>query len=528
MGAFRNFRRRLSQSTSGNATLLVAMGIPALIGGTGFAVDTAQWYMWKREMQFAVDQAAVAGAWARADEETEDTYQTRAAQEFDANIDKTDTFVSAPTVILADYAGGNDNSVAVSATATRTLPFSSFLTGEGVTIRAYAQAKFEDGATFTSCLVAVDEDDDGAITIGGNAVLTANCGLAALSTSDEAVTVNGSPTIDAGWVLAAGGIDDWFNENTDDTVLEYLDGLVDPFAGVEPPNPVESQTARTYSCSKKSADITTADITTTLIYSYNYYKGNANSTTPTGWANPKVGYTVGPNTQDDIVVPNGTAAGSTSETTTTRTLLQGSGNNRIWEVETKQTNITYSDIKVTPGTVGAALVPGTYTDLKISCPTTFATGVYILDGGDLDISGQYEVTGSNVMFVLKNGAGFKINGGSNINLTAIQASDLIARGVPADQANELAGMLIFEARDSEGNSENMINGNADTVLNGAIYTSISGISMAGTASVTSQCLMIAARTINLTGTLDMSTFCPVGENIDDVVAVTQPRVRLVA
>ncbi|HEX5645125.1 MAG TPA: hypothetical protein VFX62_06405, partial [Erythrobacter sp.] len=114
------------------------------------------------------------------------------------------------------------------------------------------------------------------------------------------------------------------------------------------------------------------------------------------------------------------------------------------------------------------------------------------------------------------------------NLTAIQASDLIARGVPADQANELAGMLIFEARDSEGNSENMINGNADTVLNGAIYTSISGISMAGTASVTSQCLMIAARTINLTGTLDMSTFCPVGENIDDVVAVTQPRVRLVA
>ncbi|MFZ9396347.1 MAG: pilus assembly protein TadG-related protein [Erythrobacter sp.] len=528
MGAITKFRRRLSRSTSGNATLLVALGLPALIGGTGFAVDTAQWYMWKREMQFAVDQAAIAGAWARSDEDTQDTYTTRAAQEFDANIDKTGTFVSEPSVALADYAGGDDNSVAVSATARRTLPFSSFITGEGVTIRAYAQASFEDGATYTSCLVAVDEDDDGAITIGGNAVLTANCGLAALSTSDEAVTVNGSPTIDAGWILAAGGIDDWFNENTDDTVLEYLDGLKDPFEGVEPPNPVESQVARTYSCSKKGKDTTTADITTTLVYSYNYYKGDRSSTTPTGWINPKVGYTVGPDKEDVILVPNRKLAGSTTTTTSTRTLLAGAGVDRIWEVETKAETIAYTDIQLKSGDSNAALQPGTYTDLKISCPTTFSTGVYILDGGDLDISGQYEVTGSNVMFVLKNGAGFKINGGSNINLTAIQAADLIARGVPAEQANQLAGMLIFEARDSEGNSENMINGNAQTVLNGAIYTSVSGVSMAGTANVTSQCLMIAAATINLTGTLDMSTFCPVDESIEDVVAVTQPRVRLVA
>lgn len=71
-----SIRRKLGQlkaNTSGNATLLVALGMPVLIGGSGLAVDTAEWYMWKRELQFAVDQAALAGAWARSDSDTAST-----------------------------------------------------------------------------------------------------------------------------------------------------------------------------------------------------------------------------------------------------------------------------------------------------------------------------------------------------------------------------------------------------------------------------------------------------------------------
>ncbi|MFN4114522.1 MAG: pilus assembly protein TadG-related protein [Sphingomonadaceae bacterium] len=58
--------------------MLVALGAPALIGAGGFAIDTAQWYMWKRELQHSVDQAAYAGAWALAREESADNWQTRA------------------------------------------------------------------------------------------------------------------------------------------------------------------------------------------------------------------------------------------------------------------------------------------------------------------------------------------------------------------------------------------------------------------------------------------------------------------
>ncbi len=526
MALLREFRKRLCRSTSGNITLLIALGMPALIGGTGFAVDTAQWYMWKREMQFAADQAAVAGAWARAVEATEDTYETRAIQEFNANVQQTGEFVGVPEVALANYAGGVQNSVAVTVTATKRLPFSSFLTGEGVTVRAYAQAKFEGGTTYTSCLVAVNEEADGAITIGGSTVLTAECGLVALSKSDEAITVNGSPTIDAGWVLAAGGIDDWFDSHTDDTILEYVGGLEDPFAELSPPNPAESQVPRTYSC-VRSRTTTTADVISTLIVSYSYFKGSGrNSARPTGWATPEAGYTS--NSQNDVVVPEGTTAGTVTTTSSTWDRLSGIGKNTIWKVETRQETKTYSDIIISGGANAAAVVPGTYTDLKVRCDTTFATGVYILDGGELEITGQYQVTGSNVMFVLKNGAGLKITGGANINLTAIQASDLVARGVPLDQANKLAGMLVFEDRSSGGNNNNIINGNAATILNGTVYLPVSNISMSGTASVTSQCLMIAASTITMTVNLDMSTFCPPSMTEDTIVGVTKPNVRLVA
>ena len=117
----RSFIRRklagLTGCTSGNATLIVALGMPMLIGGAGLGVDVAQWYMWKRELQFAVDQAAIAGAWARAETATEATYVTRATQEFDANLAVTEDFHTTPNVGLANYAGGTNNSVAVSATA---------------------------------------------------------------------------------------------------------------------------------------------------------------------------------------------------------------------------------------------------------------------------------------------------------------------------------------------------------------------------------------------------------------------------
>jgi len=525
-GIRRKIRQMLGCS-SGNATLLVALGAPVLIGGAGLGVDLAQWYMWKRELQFAVDQAAVAGAWAMTDEDTENVYATRAQLEFDANVAVVEDFAVTPTIQLANYAGGSANSVVVSASASRELPFSSFITGNAATITAYAQASFNAGTTFTSCLIAVDDDEDGAITIGGNASLTAGCGMAALSTAPNAVIANGNPTVSAGWILSAGGVDDWFDDNTDDTILENLSGLFDPFENLEPPNPTESQVNRTYTCASTSGT-TTANVSTTTNVSYSYFQGsNSNNATPYSYGAPKSNTTT-TNNATDQVVSNNVVAGTSTANSVQWTHVSGSGGNRVWERRSTAIYTTYSNVATTGGTDAGNVLPGTYTDIFVSCDTSFAPGVYIIDGGGVDVTSQYEVTGNNVMFVLKNGAYLKIRGGPRISLTAIQASDLIARGVPAEQASQLAGMLVFEDRESEGTSLNDINGNASTVLNGTLYFPISNVTFSGTATVTSQCLMIAANTITLQGTTDMSTFCPPTSQEDTIVGNIGARVRLVA
>lgn len=522
---------RLGRNTSGNATLLMAVGMPALIGGAGLAVDTAQWYMWKRELQFATDQAAIAGAWARTVSSTAGSYEARATQEFNAALQVTETMNVAPLeVTLQNYSGGANNSVRVATSVTKELPFSGFLTGKAATIAVSSQAAYEMGASFTSCLIALDEDDDGSVTIGGSSVVTAQCGIASLSTSPQSIIVDGNPEIDAGWVISKGGIDDWFNLYTDDEVHEYLDGLYDPFASLSPPNPAESQSNKSYYC-VKGTTTTRANKNTKVNVTYTYWKGATWQTATeqvSGNKNAKKAYSTEGN-ETYVVVENTAVAGTTYTTTVKWTQTNsGSGNNAVWEKEETVTATTLSDLSSITTQDLASPTPGIYTGgIKVSCTTSFAKGVYVIDGGGLEIDGLYNVVGNGVMFVLKNGAYIKINGGVDINLTAMQASDLMDRGLSQEEANKLAGMLVFEDRESEGSLKSNINGNASTVLNGTIYMSKSGIDFSGTAKVTSQCLMIAALTIKITGTANMSSFCPDDMSEDTVVANEISKVKLV-
>ncbi len=519
--------RALRSHTSGNATLLVALGMPALIGGSGLAVDTAQWYTWKRELQFAVDQAALAGAWAQTNTESQGNYQARARQEFSVNQAVTTGFTTTPSVTLASYAGGSSNSVIVSASATKRLPFSSFLTNRATTVYAYAQASFAAGQTYTSCLIATDPDDSGAITIGGNAVLTASCGLAALSNSPTSIIINGNPQVDAGDVVSKGGIDDWLNTHGDNEIHEYVSDLFDPFAALTPPT---NTTPRTYACINGATTTTATTIVSNVVRDLSYSGTNRNAlvlstTTPVSTSQPV--------TTNNVLVTNGTTAGTVTSTTT-RTgayTSSGTGSSKIYYRTDRVTTATttYSNVLVSTTPTQASLSPGTYTDLFVSCKTVFSPGVYVLNGGRLKIAGQYEVTGAGVMFVLTNGAFIDITGGSNVNLTAMTQAQLQAAGVSATQAVLLAGMLVFEDRNSQGtNNRNKLNGNAATILNGTIYLPKSNITFDGTASVTSQCLMIAAANITIQGTANMSTFCPPGTVNTTSISTGTGSVKLVA
>lgn len=532
-----SIRRTISQikaGTSGNATLLVALGMPVLIGGSGLAVDTAQWYMWKREIQYAADQAALAGAWARSNEDTRQVYANRARQEFASNVSTTTEIDSTPNVSLANYNGGNQNSVVVTVSASRILPFSNFLTGRAATVTAYSQASFTDGTSYTACLIAVDDDDSGAITIGGNATMTAACGMAALSNSPSAVVINGNPTVDPGWVVSAGGIDDWLSTNTDAEIHEYMDGLSDPFASLTTPTPSPNP-AQTYQCIAGSTT-TTGDKRVRTDTVYTYWKGSNTNNAVQQSSYTGAGYmanvtgSYGAWTINTTLPTNSTDGAVTSDSAPTWTQVSGSGSNKIYRKQVYRTYTEYDNTVTVTTNTQATLSQGTYVGgFQTSCTTVLNPGIYVIDGGRLKFVAQHQVTGSGVMFILKNGAYIDIAGGADINLTAATAAQLSqVGGLSSTEAQKFAGMLVFEDRASQGSKKSSINGNSNTVLNGKVYLPKSGLTFSGTASVTSSCLLIAAATITLQGTTNMSSFCPDGMTNDDEVSSGQATIKLVA
>jgi len=419
--------RRLSKDSSGNALMLVAVGVPMLIGGAGAAVDIAQWYSWKRELQQATDQGALAAAWALSNATNRDNYRTRGTQDYNNNLALTRAFASQPTFQLANYANGTSNSVIVRATATRALPFSSFITGSAVTIGAYSQASFQAGQNYSACLIAVG-DSGTTFSVGGNANVQARCGLAALSCSDDAIMIDGSATVVTDSIATCGTAS--VPAANESVLTENVSGLTDAFADLSPPT---NNTPRTYACT-------------------------------------------------------------------------GNGRN-----------------------AQASPLAGTYNGLTVRCRTTFGSGIYVIDGGELDLTGNFTVTGSNVMFVLKNGATLKLGGSGNSNtvsLTPMQASDFVALGYSTTLANRYANMLIFEDRNSNPTGDHIINGNSTSLFQGSIYLPKGTARLNGTASISSTCLQISARRINVQGNAYLDTRCT--SNQTNSAGTSIAKVNLVA
>lgn len=518
----RKFFAELGRSRGGNAAMLVGLGLPVLIGGTGYAVDTAQWYLWKRELQYAVDQAAIAGAWAKAADEHGNSYIDRAQREYEANVDMVEGFDTGAQVSLDDYDGGLDNSVRVTASATGSLPFASYILGTSTTVRATALAIHEPAVEWRPCLLALDDSQSRAVRFNGGPTVNAKCGVGSLSDADDAIAIVGnSGSFDLGFAVTAGGFDDPHNRASSAVRAENMGDLADPYEGLTPP---DNPTQRSLSCPTNSATWT-ADKTTRVTTSYSYSEGsNVNSATPITYSTPQTGSTTS-SSQNQLQF-TAEPTGSTT-TTTSSTQVSGKGNNKVWETETVTTVVTYSN-KVQFVPTNLAMQPGTYRDFSLSCNTTLAGGIYVIEGGNLRVNAQYTLAGTGVMFVLRNGAGIEIAGGATINLTAMQTTaELIAVGVDPAQAERMRGMLIFEDPDGPGNDNHSITGNSGVIMNGVVYLPNSELKVAGSMRGSSTCLELAAATLDIGGDANLATLCPANVQPRGNISTRKSQVRLV-
>lgn len=522
----KNVLNRLRKSSSGNATIMVAVGMPMLIGSSGLAVDVAQWYMWKRELQYAADQAALAGAWARSSNNTsvQSTYITRANQEYNANVSAVSAFDATPSVSLANYNGGTNNSVLVYVSATKRLPFSSMLTRRSATITATAQASFRASTTFSSCMLAVNPSANQAFKLGGSVTGGSTCGAGSLSDHPTASMKEvGNTSIPLGQLIATGGIDPGFANNG--TINQFQSGLYDPYAALTPPSSAGAP-ARSYSCPTAQAASTTTTATVLIqnVVTYIYVGGNnsnqalsnAAAGTTVAYSPVTAGSTTTVSNTNNVTVPNGTMAGVVNGTPTFTYVRQvRSSPTRVHEVMQTVRRTTYSNINVvtTPAVSGTAtLQPGAYTSISIGCQTQFQPGIYFISGS-LDFGQNQTVTGSDVMFVMTSASGnIKINSNSVVDLRGITAATLTSSyGYTSAEATKLAGMLFWD-KDSTGAFD--MNGNASVKIDGLMYMPKRDATFNGNVSAaTGGCMMVASNTLTIIGNFNITNFCaPTGSS----------------
>jgi len=535
----------LRKDKGGNAALMVAVGLPALIGGSGLAVDVSQWYMWKRELQYAVDQGALAGAWARANSNSavRDTYQTRARQEYSANLSLVDDFDTAegPSVNLTYFGPGvgANNAVIVASSATRQLPFSSLLTGDATTVAASATATYQGGVNFTACMLALNPSAYQAFKLGNSVTGSSTCGVGALSDDDNAaMKETGDTDIPLGTIVSMGSVDDTFSNNG--TIYEHQSGLSDPYEDITQPDPT-GQPARSYpgSCPTAQPASTTyaADGSTRSHYTFKYYKGpgsnnwtlqpNYNGTgyIAESWSSP-VSFT-------SKAVTASATVGLQAETPPaegTPVKVTGNGNNAYWRLPFTSTQDTITNIATTtiPASDGKVyLSPGTYTSISVACPTVFSPGIYFISG-DLDFGQNQPVTATGgVMFVmLGNSSAIRVNSNSTVTLSGIEAATLSGTyGYSAEEAAKLSGMLFW---DTHSSADFSLNGNSELHLSGAMYMPHREATFNGNSTADGNCMMIAADKIKIEGNFSITNFCVTTGGSAMSIGGTVGTVKLVA
>ena len=239
-------RQRLKdflKSERGNVLAMGAAAMPMLLASAGFAVDTIQLSVMKRQMQRAADSSAIAGAYAltQAPAQTSDELTVAKEKQFaesavtrDIAKNKTPALLGTPAVVTGPIPG-YQKSVQVSLTATPRLPFMAIFTKSNTTVTATATAALVDGGRF--CMLSLyDRDDLPGIQATGNAELNLGCGMATNARGTPAIDPGGSAEITASPVMAPGGLPYSTRYATGTKLQPYSAEQKDPFAHLNVPS----------------------------------------------------------------------------------------------------------------------------------------------------------------------------------------------------------------------------------------------------------------------------------------------------
>ena len=223
--------KKLMRSERGNALIVCSATLPLVIGAAAIGVDTIQVSLARRQLQRAADSAAIAGAYAKYQNQN-----VNSAVNYDLTFNNDVPLTGSPTIQNAPTVGpyaGNTRAVRVVLTATRAVPFMHFFTGSSMTVTTEATAMSIFQGQY--CAISLENTNTTGIAIGGNATVNLGCGMISNSPASNAVTAGGSSTINASPMAAVGGVPSSSNYASNTVLLPYSPQQADPFSGLPTP-----------------------------------------------------------------------------------------------------------------------------------------------------------------------------------------------------------------------------------------------------------------------------------------------------
>ena len=204
--------RRIWRDHRGGAGMLAVIGLPAVIGGLAFAIDTGYLFLQRRLIQQQADTAAVAAAAAKFKGVTTLT-TLRSLAILDATRNgfapsATSTLAMNAPPVSGPYSGSATAVEVIIDTEVKTF-FARHLNLAAVSIRGRAVAGYAGAPSGGGgCVMALDRSASRALRFqGSGSLLAPTCTLVSNSSASNAILVGGNETVKALALYTAGNVE---------------------------------------------------------------------------------------------------------------------------------------------------------------------------------------------------------------------------------------------------------------------------------------------------------------------------------
>lgn len=216
--------------------MMVALGLPFLIGGAGFGVETSYWYFKSLELQGAADSAAYAAALDKRSGSNDTS--VRATAKKTAEDNGFDSTIGTITVNTPPKSGAYRTTEAVEVLLAQPQErfFSTLFSKEEIRANARAVATFQSAAN--ACVLALHTSASRAIDFSGNTTTTlTGCSVMSNSTASDSINVQGSAQATASCFVSAGGVSVTSGARSTQcpSPIRQAPPAGDPYASFEPP-----------------------------------------------------------------------------------------------------------------------------------------------------------------------------------------------------------------------------------------------------------------------------------------------------